>query len=245
MSIKLSLEPSAEARTATVPTVTGLNGQNLGDQTESLFEEEGWLYAFCRERLFRDDTDRIGRALWPDQRPPTGTKMIELGCGPGFYACRFACRFPQISVIGVDRSNRQLARARARAQTLGLRNCRFRRGNVLDISYDEAYFDVLIASRLFTVLKERELAVAEMYRVMRPGGRCLVAEPRNAFRASIPLAAMWLLARATHLHNGYGEPRKAAVLSGPEFAELFSTQPWKKCDCWRDGRYQYALCEKA
>jgi arsenite methyltransferase len=245
MSSKLALQPSAEPQPVIVPVVLKLNGYPARDESESLFEQVAWLYVFCRENLFRDDTDRITRALWPDGAPVAGTKMIELGCGPGFYSCRLARRYPQISVVGVDRSDRQLAWARTRVEKLGLRNCRFERVNVLDISCAESHFDALIASRLFTVLSERKEAIAEMHRVLRPGGRCLIAEPRHAFRASIPLLAMWMLARATHLHNGYREPRKALVLSLMEFARLFATQPWKQCDCWQDGRYQYALCEKA
>ena len=216
-----------------------------GDPSESLFEQVAWLYVFCRERLFRDDTERISAALWPADAPPVGTTMIELGCGPGFYSCRLAGRYPQLSVVGADRSDRQLTWARGRAQTLGLHNCRFERVNVLDIPCEDSDFDVLIASRLFTVLPERELAIAEMYRVLRPGGRCFIAEPRHAFRASVPLVAMWILARLTHSPNGYREPHKAIVLPYAKFARLCATQPWRQCDCWQDGRYQYALCEKA
>ena len=175
MSSKLALEqPEGHAPLMSVVS-------NSSDESESLFEQVPWLYAFCRENLFRDDTERISHALWPAGPPVSGTKLIELGCGPGFYSCRLARRFRQISVVGVDRSNSQLAWARGRALTLGLRNCRFERVNALDIPYDESHFDALVASRLFTVLSERELALAEMHRVLRVGGRCLIAEPRHAF----------------------------------------------------------------
>jgi hypothetical protein len=83
-----------------------------------------------------------------------------------------------------------------------------------------------------------------MYRVLQPGGRCFIAEPRWAFWASIPLFTMWLLAGLTHFKNGYREPSRARVLSTREMNRLFATQPWRKIETWRDGRYQYALCEK-
>ena len=225
----------------TMPLIHGYPPQ---DPSESLFEHVSWLYIFCREKLFRDDTDRIITALWPNGDPKSGHKMIELGCGPGFYSCRFAKRFCQLSVVGVDRSERQLAWARERAKSASLENCQFERVNVLDIPCSDATFDTLIASRLFTVLAEREKAIAEMYRVLSAGGRCFIAEPRSAFRASVPLLAMWLLALTTRLGNGYREPRKAVVMSSDDFCGLFATQPWKCFECWEDGRYQYALCEK-
>src|SRR5256886_5624416 len=127
---------------------------------------------------------------------------------------------------------------------LGLNNCRFESDNVLELSHPDDSFDVLIASRLFTVLPSRRRAVAEMYRVLRPGGRCFVAEPRWAFWASIPLLTMWLLAGMTSFKNGYREPSRARVLSTREMNRLFASQPWQKVETWRDGRYQYALCEK-
>ncbi len=212
--------------------------------TDSLFEHFAWLYIFCREKLFRDDTERMLGALWPGGKPAPGENLIELGCGPGFYSCGFAERFREINVLGVDRSPRQLKWAREKAQTMALNNCVFQSDNVLDLSYPDNSFDVLIASRLFTVLPNRARAVAEMYRVLRPGGRCFIAEPRYAFRASIPLYTMWLLAGITHFRNGYREPSKARVLSAREMNRLFATQPWQKMKTWQDGRYQYALCEK-
>jgi arsenite methyltransferase len=212
---------------------------------DSLFEHVAWAYVFCREHLFRDDTERIITALWPQGRPCPGTQLIELGCGPGFYSCRLAQRFPDLSVTGVDRSESQLRRARARASALGLRNCRFRRINALDLSSADAEFDIVLASRLFTILPEQNRVVAEMYRVLKPGGRCFIAEPRYALRASIPLFAMWVLAGGNRTRNGYREPYKATVFSARAFENLFPGQPWKNISTWQEGRYQYALCEKA
>jgi arsenite methyltransferase len=233
--------PQATAATATATVSTGDTGDASSD---SLFEHCAWLYIFCREKLFRDDTERMIRSVWPDKEPRSGEKLLELGCGPGFYSCKLAARFPEIAVLGVDRSPSQLSWARQKRDTLALSNCRFQSDNVLELSHADESFDVLMASRLFTVLPNRRCAVAEMYRVLRPGGRCFVAEPRWASWASIPLFTMWLLARLTHYHNGYREPSRARVLSTREMNRLFATQPWRKVETWREGRYQYALCEK-
>lgn len=230
---------SAAQTLASVPSDDSSDGS-----PDSLFEHFAWLYIFCREKLFRDDTNRMIEALWPHGAPAPGEKIIELGCGPGFYSCGLAERFREISMLGVDRSPSQLTWAREKRNARGLNNCRFQSDNVLELSHADTSFDVLIASRLFTVLPNRRRAVAEMYRVLRPGGRCFIAEPRWAFWASIPLFTMWLLAGLTHFKNGYREPSRARVLSIREMNRLFATQPWRKIETWRDGRYQYALCEK-
>ncbi len=233
------------AQTAPPPNLAPIQTEETKDESsDSLFEHFAWLYIFCREKLFRDDTKRMIGALWPTGTPRAGEKIIELGCGPGFYSCGLAERFREISVLGVDRSPSQLSWARQKRNALGLNNCRFQSDNVLELSHPEHSFDVLVASRLFTVLPNRRQAVAEMYRVLKPGGRCFIAEPRWAFWASIPLFTMWLLAGLTRFKNGYCEPTRARVLSAREMNRLFATRPWQKIETWRDGRYQYALCEK-
>jgi arsenite methyltransferase len=218
--------------------------RRAGESTDSLFERVAWLYAFCRERLFRDDTARMISAIWQNQTPAPGTKIVELGCGPGFYSRKLAQRFPQTAVTGVDRSESQLRWARQRATAQNVNNCVFERVNALALPSKDASFDVLIASRILTVLPDHERAVSEMFRVLKLGGRCFIAEPRYAFWASIPLVAMWLLASVVHSGNGYREPRKATVLTTDAFAKLFRQLPWKSVQIWQDGRYQYALCEK-
>jgi arsenite methyltransferase len=234
----------ASARTSS-PRSAVATPQLLSDSSDSLFERVAWLYAFCRERLFRDDTERIIKALWQNHAPHSGVKVMELGCGPGFYSRKLARRFPEISVIGVDRSHSQVRAARERALAEKVENCAFERVNALALLSADASFDVLIASRIFTVLPEHERAIAEMFRVLKPGGRCFIAEPRYVFWASIPLTAMWLLASLIHSGNGYREPKKATVLKLEAFTNLFQRFPWKSVRTWKDGRYQYALCEKS
>jgi arsenite methyltransferase len=245
LSSKTALSLSSRASADCFAPAPEIEERKRADRSaDSLFEHFAWLYIFCREKLFRDDTERMIRALWRNGKPEPGQKLIELGCGPGFYSCNFAERFREMNVLGVDRSLSQLQWAREKARALKLTNCRFQSDNVLDLSHADNSFDVLIASRLFTVLPNRARAVAEMHRVVRSGGFCFIAEPRFAVWASIPLLTMWLLAGITHFKNGYCEPRKARVFSAREMSRLFATQPWRKMKTWQDGRYQYALCEK-
>jgi arsenite methyltransferase len=211
---------------------------------ESLFEHFAWIYIFCRERLFRDDTERMVRRLWPNSEPPPYAQILELGCGPGFYSRALARRFPESAVLGVDNCKRQLDYARIKAARCGVRNCKFERGNVLELSQPDDSFQAVIASRLFTILPERERALDEIFRILLPGGKCFIAEPRFAFSASIPLFLMRVLARSSGDSDEYREPTRATALSSQEFRGLFRKQPWVRTEIWRAGRYQYALCEK-
>nr|MDQ6913913.1 methyltransferase domain-containing protein [Verrucomicrobiota bacterium] len=139
----------------------------------------------------------------------------------------------------------QLRFATQKALKLSLSNCRFEEDNVLALSHRDERFDVVISARLFTILPNPKRAIAEMYRVLKSGGSCLVAEPRYAFWASIPLFTMWVAARLTGARHAFCEPRTAHVLDLVSFEKVFFSQPWRRVKVWRDGRYQYALCEKS
>src|ERR1700735_4572634 len=95
----------------------------------SLFESCSWFYALCREYLFRDHTQEIVQALFPAGDPAPCTRVLELGCGPGFYACRLSQEYPQLHTTGVDLSRRLIARAQSRAASRSLRNCTFAHGD--------------------------------------------------------------------------------------------------------------------
>ncbi len=146
----LPSESAALAETAILTMPPATPGQAIpADEgtdvsSDSLFEHFAWLYIFCREKLFRDDTTRMSESLWPGGKPVPGQNLIELGCGPGFYSCGLAQKFPEITVLGIDRSPKQLAWAREKRNRLGLGNCRFKSDNVLDLSLAEQSVDLLI-----------------------------------------------------------------------------------------------------
>jgi arsenite methyltransferase len=214
-------------------------------QPESLFESCSWFYALCREYLFRDHTPEISRALFPPDGPGPGTKVLELGCGPGFYACRLSQEYPQIHTTGVDLSRRLLARAKSRAASRSLQNCTFAHGDAHSLPDASNSIDAIVVSRLFLIVADREAVLSEIFRVLRPGGKCFIAEPTSGFRTRIPLSCMWLLSKLTNSPAGrYREPRQADVMTAADFSALIRSQPWSAVDLQYDGWYQYAVCGK-
>jgi SAM-dependent methyltransferase len=103
-----------------------------------------------------------------------------------------------------------------------------------------------VVSRLLLIVRNREAALREIFRVLKPGGRCFIAEPTSGFRTRIPLSCMWLLSKLTSSPAGkYREPRQADVMTPPDFAALIHSRSWGAVDLQYDGWYQYAVCEKA
>lgn len=213
------------------------------NKVDSLFERVSWFYALCREYLFRDHTQEIAGALFPPPGPASGTRLLEIGCGPGFYACRLAQEYPSIRTTGVDLSESLIRRAKDRAAARQLSNCSFQHADAHALPHPSASIDAIVVSRLFLIVPDKEGIVREIFRVLKPGGRCFIAEPTSGFRTRLPLALMWLLARCTTSPAGkYREPQQAEVMSRPEFDTLIRSQPWGEADLSHDGWYQYAVC---
>ena len=154
-----------------------LSGKGVSPSQESLFERCHWLYALCRKYLFRDHTREITSALFPSGNPADGTQLLELGCGPGLYACRFAKEFPQVTAIGINSSKR----ARTRAANLHLHDCYFLEGDARALGELAHAVDAVIVSRLFLIVPDKEAVLAKIYGVLRPGGRCFIAEPTSGY----------------------------------------------------------------
>ena len=219
--------------------------RSLAHQPDSLFERCSWFYALCREYIFRDHTPEIVQALFPDAQPGPGTTLLELGCGPGFYACRLSEELPHLQTTGIDLSYKLIERATSRAKSLRLSNCNFQHADAHQLPYADDSIDAIVVSRLFLIVPDKEGVVGEVFRVLKPEGRCFIAEPTSGFRTRMPLAAMWLLSRLTTSPAGkYREPRQADVMSRPAFEALIRTRPWGAMELKYDAWYQYAVCQK-
>jgi len=214
-------------------------------ETDSLFERCSWFYALCREYIFRDHTPEILKSLFPSERPTIGTRLLELGCGPGFYACRLAAELHHLEATGIDLSQRLIERAKTRARSLHLANCKFQCADAHDLPFESNSIDAIVVSRLFLVVPDREGIVREIFRVLKPSGRCFIAEPTSGFRTRMPLALMWTLSRLSTSPAGkYREPHQADVMKRDDFAALIRTRAWGSMELTYDGWYQYAVCQK-
>lgn len=212
---------------------------------DPVFDRCWWIYSLCRERLFADHTETIATALAPLLLAHPRSRLLEVGCGPGFYSRRLAARFPFLQIMGVDTSEKLLSHARQQAHRANLDNCSFLRVDAQDLHASLGVADAAIASRLFLILAERERVLQAIFHTLRPGGVFFVAEPTSPFRTAVPL---WLMRAADSFSAqpaAQGPPVRCEVLSHSQFRRLIDGQPWSKVKVWRDRRYQYALCEKS
>lgn len=98
---------------------------------------------------------------------PAGLKWIDIGCGNGAFTELVVDRCAPAGVQGIDPSEGQLAFARKRPAS---RVAEFRQGDAMSLPFGDAAFDVAAMALVIFFVPEPAKGVAEMARVVRPGG---------------------------------------------------------------------------
>jgi arsenite methyltransferase len=125
---------------------------------------------------------------------PSGATVIDIGSGAGMD-CLLAGRRvgPSGSVTGVDMTDEMLDRARNGASEAGLRQVHFEKGDISRLPVKSGTVDVVISNGVFNLAPDKETLFAELYRVVKRGGRLqfaditLTMEPSEAVRNDIDL----------------------------------------------------------
>jgi SAM-dependent methyltransferase len=99
-----------------------------------------------------------------------GTTILDVGCGPGTITLDFARRVAPARVVGIDRADDVLARARDAAAAQGVENVEFTTGDVYALAYDDASFAIVHAHQVLQHLTNPVAALREMRRVCAPDG---------------------------------------------------------------------------
>ena len=106
-----------------------------------------------------------------------GEIVLDLGSGAGIDCFLAAQRVgPSGKVIGVDMTPEMLERARRNAVEGGYSNVEFRLGEIEALPVADASVDVIISNCVLNLSPAKERALAEAYRVLRPGGRVVVSD---------------------------------------------------------------------
>jgi ubiquinone/menaquinone biosynthesis C-methylase UbiE len=123
---------------------------------------------------------RIGffekRVFGPEHRTWACSKAtgdtLEVAVGTGLNLDLYP---PEVKVTGLDLSPEMLAIARARAAALG-REAELREGDAHSLPFEAETFDSVICTYSLCNIPDPRLAVAEMKRVLRPGGRLILVD---------------------------------------------------------------------
>ena len=151
--------------------------QRYWDRKSSTYDKE---MDFWDRRLFRDSRAwACGRA--------TG-EVLEVAVGTGLNLPFYAA---DVTLTGIDLSDRMLDLARRRG-----RQATLRQGDAHALPFTDGSFDTVVCTFGLCAIPDVDTAVAEMVRVLRPGGRLVLVD--HVASTSWPIrVGQWLLERAT------------------------------------------------
>lgn len=130
---------------------------------------------------------------WLDAKP--AESILDLGCGDGQLTLRLAST--GACVVGVDVSPEMLASARSRGIDA-------REGSAESLPYPDAVFDAVFSNAALHWVRDQDAMMAEVRRVLRPGGRFVAEMGGHGNVAAIRVAFMTVLARHGHCDGEEG-----------------------------------------
>ena len=106
-----------------------------------------------------------------------GETVLDLGSGAGIDVFLAAKKVGERGrVIGVDMTEDMVARGRQLAQEHGFGNVEFRLGDIEQLPVDSATVDVVISNCVINLTPDKLASFTEVHRVLKPGGRILIAD---------------------------------------------------------------------
>ena len=182
-------------------------------ETEGLTIRWAWFYDLFLRLLFAGHVPRIMRSavrladLQPDE------VALDVGCGTGTLAIMVAQETGRSTALfGIDPAPEMIARARQKADKANV-DVTFQTGVAEALAFPDGRFDLVMNSLMMHHLPAalQSRALAEMYRVLRPGGRLLIVDfepPKAGLQKRI---LTWLLGEMTAIDNSKLLPRVAAA----------------------------------
>lgn len=159
-------------------------------------------------KRYRDPNARAYHESWTDRMiaevRPHG-RVLDNGCGVG----SLFGKIPNEGVVGIDISSEMLHVAAVRSDQLVL-------GNSQDLPFGDRTFDIAFCRSLLHHLLRPEMALREMFRVLRPGGRLALIDTNTSILSALP---RWVANRGDHFssHHANLTRRRLEALLTPYF----------------------------
>jgi ArsR family transcriptional regulator len=137
--------------------------------------------------------------------------VADIGCGEGYLTLETA-RWAR-TVIGIDRSDEVLERAKALAVRRRIANVEWKKGDLSRLPLRDDSVDVAMLSQALHHASDPERAMDETARVLRPGGRVLILDLRQHDQA-------WVRSRFGDRHLGFSSGELNALLDGAGLTDI-------------------------
>ncbi len=161
---------------------------------------------------------------------PDGAGILEVAPGPGYLAIEIA-RLGRFHVTGLDISHTFVEIAGANARREGV-SVDFRQGDASAMPFPDDSFDLIVCQAAFKNFSRPDAALAEMYRVLRPGGTAVIHDMRKeasnaAIRAEV--AGMRLGPVTAFMTRGALRSLRHRAYAREHFQRLAAASPFGGC----------------
>ena len=136
----------------------------------------GFIASWYAKNASRSIDEYTKAARRVAERIQPGSRVLEVASGPGYQAIALAT-LGRYRITGVDISDSFVRIASENARTAGV-DVEFRPGNASDLPFAAESFDLVYCRAAFKNFADPARAIAEMHRVLRPGGLALVQDLR-------------------------------------------------------------------
>ena len=158
--------------------------------TQNIYDDPAFFAGYSALRRSVDGLD--GAAEWPALRamlpPMTGLRVLDLGCGFGWF-CRWAQEAGAASLLGVDLSENMLARAR---ETTSSPAIAYARADLEIFAPDRAAYDLVYCSLALHYIAGLDRLIAAAHAALVPGGHLVFSVEHPIYTA--PTSPAWLTA---------------------------------------------------
>ena len=138
----------------------------------------GYVHGYSgreRKRL-ADQADTLAELLHSDTFYPSGSVVLEVGCGIGAQTVTLARRSPEATIVAMDISEDSLAAAQESIRSAGLGNVVFQKADVYSMTFAPGAFDHVFVCFVLEHLSRPREALAHLRQVLKPGGTITVVE---------------------------------------------------------------------
>jgi SAM-dependent methyltransferase len=150
-----------------------LPGTSQSSSCCSTFYEQDWVRHLA-EDIFHPGGEELTNRTVAAMNLPAGAAIADLGCGTGTTAMMLA-RYYDFRVSAVDISAANIERAVQRMDP-GHATVRFRQADAHHLPFNDSELDGIIAECTFSLFSEQETVLAEIRRVLKPGGKLAITD---------------------------------------------------------------------
>ncbi|MBN2211305.1 MAG: methyltransferase domain-containing protein [Sedimentisphaerales bacterium] len=133
-------------------------------------------YSSREARRLVDQAGAVCDLLHYDSVYPTGSVVLEAGCGVGAQTITLARQNPDVSFVSIDISPESLGQARSTIEQAGLTNVEFQQADIFNLPFAPASFDHMFICYVLEHLPNPEAALRKLLAVLKPGGTLTAIE---------------------------------------------------------------------